>query len=70
MVSQEQMNEIKAELEPLIKAIAKCIVLKAVIPVVKDEVAKSENKIDDVVLAALLPAMEAAAIAAIDGFKM
>jgi len=70
MISEEQMNEIKAEIEPAFKVIAKCIVLKAVVPILKDEVSKSENKIDDVVLAALLPSLEAAAVAAIDGLKL
>ena len=38
MISEEQMNEIKAEIEPAFKVIAKCIVLKAVVPILKDEV--------------------------------
>jgi len=70
MLSEEQMNEVKSEIEPLIKAMAKVLVVKACIPAIKEVVAQSENKIDDVVAAALLPSMEAAALAAIDGLKL
>jgi hypothetical protein len=52
--------------KPHIKEIAKILVLNAAKPALLEAVEKSESKIDDMVLAALLPALEAALLASIE----
>lgn len=62
----EEMNVILEDIKPELKSIVKKLLLvhgkKALLAVVE----KSENKIDDVVAAALLPAFEAELLAQIE----
>jgi hypothetical protein len=67
---QQYVDALKVDVEPHVKAIAKAILEKSVFPAIEKAVADSENKIDDILAASLVPLMKQAAHAAIDAVKL
>jgi len=67
---EQHFEAFKVEAEPHVKALLVLLVEKLAEPVLMEKVAQSENKLDDVAAAALVPAIKAGLIEAIKSAKL